>query len=98
MDTADSASNRKRARLELECRRMVHVVNETEMSKKFFEGKAAFLDIVSVQTCVKQQLRPNKDAPIVVNFYAPIRKDDPSTPAEYDYDSLGKDEELIRND
>ena len=51
-----------------------------------------------MQTCVKQQLRPNKDTPIVVNFYAPLDKNDPGAQVEYDYASLGQDEDLIRTD
>lgn len=75
-----------------EVTKLVLIVNETDMSRRFLAAKPDFQGIESVQTCVKQRLKPNKDAPIVVNFYAPIDKDDPGAPIVFDYKSLGDDE------
>ena len=47
---------------------------------------------------MKRVQKINKDTPIVVNFFAPVSLDDPLAAITYDYDALGGDEELIRND
>lgn len=37
-------------------------------------------------------------APIIVNFYAPVDKKNPLKQINYDFRSLGEDEDLIRSD
>jgi hypothetical protein len=50
--------------------------------------------------CIQTNIRANQGygIPIIVNFYAPVEKRDPLRQINYDFRSLGDDEDLIRND
>lgn len=52
--------------------------------------------ISCIQTNVKAQI--GCGTPIIVRFYAPLDREDPGKQIEYDFRSLGEDEDLIKND
>ena len=68
------------------------------MSKLFNNSKTNFGEIEYVQTCVKMSHKLAKEAPIVVEFFAPIDLYAPLETINYDYNALGDDEYLIKND
>ena len=49
-----------------------------------------------MQTNVKSKIGVGQ--PILVQFFAKIDPVDPEAPIEYDYNGLGNDKDLIRND
>lgn len=57
-------------------------------------GGEPWKSISSIQTCVKAQI--GCGTPIVVQFFAPINSKNPEEPIEYDYASIGDDEDLIK--
>jgi len=68
------------------CKRLVSIANSEKFWTKF--------------ECIQTNIRAIQGTgqPIIVNFYAPIDRSNPSKQINFDFRSLGEDEDLIRND
>ena len=76
----------------------VQVVSDTGLMSVFTKrANDDFWKTIScIQTNVKAQI--GCGTPIIVRFYAPLDREDPGKQIEYDFRSLGEDEDLIKND